>query len=158
MFFFCPSSRAVWFGSRLNLRIEGIAMSFIRALRAIMEGKAVEDQRYVANVLWCIWKARNSEIIEGIRVNPYKVCLQAAGMNTDKLEPPNVKQPTGTTYLVRNNQTVSLVDASWDVSGKAGMGGITYDHGGEIRKIKYCHYSAGDDGTLCMLKQWWLVW
>jgi zinc-binding in reverse transcriptase len=145
MLFFCPSSRAVWFGSRLSLRIDGIPINFIHALRALMEGRSFEDQRYIANLLWCVWKARCAEVIEGIKFNPYKVCLQAVGMENAQMEPETIlAQQEHSFYPVQSGKSIVLIDASWDTSGKAGAGIILYDYRGKMVEIRYFSYKAGD--------------
>jgi zinc-binding in reverse transcriptase len=48
LLFFCPSSRATWFGSEFNLRVEKL--------------RPVEDVHRKVNLLWCVWKARNTEL------------------------------------------------------------------------------------------------
>jgi zinc-binding in reverse transcriptase/Reverse transcriptase-like len=144
MFFFCQSSRAVWFGSRLSLRIESIPINFIPTLHTIMEGRSPEEHNYIANLLWCLWKARNAEVFEGSKINPYKVCLQAGGMNTEIVKPPNQQKPKTNTYYTHYSQDIILVDASWDVSHRAGMGALLYDHRGKLLTIHCCQYSGGD--------------
>jgi zinc-binding in reverse transcriptase len=145
MLFFCPSSRAVWFGSRMNLRIDGIPLDFKQALKQLMQWRSPGDQRYMAHLLWCIWKARCAEVIEGIRFNPYRVCLQAAGMDNVPVEPVNmIPRQVHNRHSIQDGDSVVFIDASWDTSGKAGAGVIQYDPGGKLMEVRYFSYKAGD--------------
>jgi hypothetical protein len=54
LFFFCPMSRAAWFGSRLQLRVDALPMDFNQALSAMIIGETDEDKRFVANMFWCL--------------------------------------------------------------------------------------------------------
>jgi hypothetical protein len=53
-------------------------------------------------------------------------------MNTEIVEPPNQQQPKANTYYIHYSQDIILMDASWDVSHRAGMGALLYNHIGEF--------------------------
>jgi hypothetical protein len=95
----------------------------------------------MAHLLWCIC----AEVIEGIRFNSYRVCLQAAGMDNVPVEPVNmIPRQVHNRYSIQDGDSVVFIDAAWDTSGKAGAGVIQYDPGGKLMEVRYFSYKAGD--------------
>jgi hypothetical protein len=69
--FFCPSSRAVWFGSQLGLRVDDLSLDFKMAFMQIINRIPKEMVPYFYGLMWCIWKGRNREVIEGRIIRPW---------------------------------------------------------------------------------------
>jgi succinyl-CoA synthetase beta subunit len=99
------------------MRVDSMPLNFTQALSDFLTSRDNQGQQYIVNFLWCLWKARNAEVMEGIKVNPMKVCP---------------------------GHEVLIVDASWDMSGKAGAGIMRYDAMGKLVQMTYYPYEAGD--------------
>jgi hypothetical protein len=78
--------------------------------------------------MWCIWKARNEHTFEGRNINLVKV-LQLAQRMTHIKQGDSRQTPRGgapAKYPVWKYEAVMLLDASWQVSGKAGVAALLY--------------------------------
>jgi hypothetical protein len=79
-----------------------------------------------ANLLWCIWKARNAEVIEGTKIQPMKVIHQVrmkeAVASTIRGVRRHQPQPT----MVPVGHGIILVDGSWDLQGRVGLAIVVY--------------------------------
>lgn len=54
LLFYCPISRATWYGSQLSLQIEGLPLDFTQTLMAITANLTDNQISEVCNLLWCL--------------------------------------------------------------------------------------------------------
>jgi zinc-binding in reverse transcriptase len=127
LLFFCPSSRAIWFSSELALHVDGLPLCFRQVL--LLWAWIMNDKQQVmaANLLWCIWKARNTEVIEGTKIQPMKIIYQAPMMetvaSTIRGKRRHQLQPT----MVPAGHGIILVDGSWDQQSRVGLAIVVYN-------------------------------
>jgi hypothetical protein len=55
-----------------------------------------------------------------------------------------LSRPTFSPCYILVGYSIILIDASWEVSGKAGGGAISYDPTGKIGEVGFFSYIAGD--------------
>jgi hypothetical protein len=128
MLFFCDSSRAVWFASPLALRVDGLPLNFTQSLLNLTTTIQSQNHQLLFNIMWSIWKARNEHTFEGRTINPVKV-LQLAERMTHIKQGNSRQTPRGgapAKYPVWKYEAVMLLDASWQISGKAGVAALLY--------------------------------
>ncbi|RYR47166.1 hypothetical protein Ahy_A07g033110 [Arachis hypogaea] len=87
----CPWTRAVWFGSSLQIapttnNVTSFEKWMMDTVRKIKSGTGKEQDRILCNlgsVCWCIWKARNQHIYQQIKINPKQVIINAEQLATE---------------------------------------------------------------------------
>ncbi|XP_025608180.1 uncharacterized protein [Arachis hypogaea] len=87
----CPWTRAVWFGSSLQIaptanNVSSFEEWMMDTVRKIKSGTGKEHDRILCklgSVCWCIWKARNQHIYQQIRINPKQAIINAEQLATD---------------------------------------------------------------------------
>lgn len=143
--FFCPIARATWFSSRLALRVDALPLSFPRAYMAITDILNDEERTTSANLLWCIWKARNEAIFSTKKPSPQGIIAQVNHMRDVRVpvQQPQVMQRFQKVIVLGGSRLV-LVDASWDQTTQAGWGMTSYSDKGELIAIRYGSMQASD--------------
>jgi hypothetical protein len=128
LLFFCPGSRATWFGLGINIRVEEMSILFKEALLYLAAKLKPPQMALVVNTMWCIWKARNASVIEGKRVRSKSIIQQARAMPVRlTTTAPSRQVPR---YQVRRDNEVVIVDASWDQNQRGGLTYMRYSHTG----------------------------
>lgn len=139
LFFLCASSRATWFLSPLTLRVDQISLDFGKALIQITITLNSENITLACNLLCCVWKARNMEVLKGKRMEPQEVVRQAIMMPThlELSQHGIIRQPQhevaaicleGQVYCV-------LADGSWDMQCRGGLAVMVFDPGGDLQRV-----------------------
>lgn len=143
--FFCPIARATWFSSQLALRVSALPLSFPRAYMAITDTLNDEERTTFANLLWCIWKARNEAVFSAKKPSPQGIIAQVNQMTDVRVpvQQPQVMQRCQKT-IVQGGSRLVLVDASWDQSTQAGWGMTSYLDKGELIAIRYGNMQVSD--------------
>jgi hypothetical protein len=136
LLFFCPSSRATWFISKFQMRVDSLPLDFTTALIQVGGQMTNEQKRRAANLMWCIWKARNMEIFEGGKVNPIIVNRQALTMTMECSMSIKRVEKIRHQILVQVGHGMIHVDGSWDPSNKPGAAILVYDSEGKLRRVK----------------------
>lgn len=128
LLFFCPTSRVVWHASDMTLRVEMLPIDIKECVLLLMRILPAEIWMKVANIMWCLWKVRNSEVLEGIVVRPLKVLMEAQAMATPVRSdtPSSRREQQLQPCEVPNRNVVLLVDGSWDTTGKARVAWVAY--------------------------------
>ena len=82
IFLLCPMARAVWFGSDISLRIDGLRISSIRewireqlSKPELHQSKALWFYEQFVCILWCIWLYRNEVVFNNQNLKPLKVII-----------------------------------------------------------------------------------
>ncbi|XP_058183909.1 uncharacterized protein LOC131301564 [Rhododendron vialii] len=92
LLFHCPRSRAVWFGSgKAYWVLQREITAVNKWIEELLYGcLAKESSREIVgaifDICWAIWKARNSFVFNGRKLNPTKVIEQAGSANVDYLQ------------------------------------------------------------------------
>ncbi|KAJ1687788.1 hypothetical protein LUZ63_019178 [Rhynchospora breviuscula] len=132
--FFCSTSRQVWFGSALGIRVHDLPLNIEPAIQQIAGSLDEEGMKMFATTIWEIWKERNKAVIEHCTFQPQGVLKrinaaltpEIAGINTVLL--PNERGPIEKYEVCRDGWQI-LMDASWAVTGMAGGAYIVYERG-----------------------------
>ncbi|KAJ3699752.1 hypothetical protein LUZ61_003457 [Rhynchospora tenuis] len=132
--FFCETSRQVWFGGQLGLRVHDLPLNIDETVQQVMNTLNEDEAKVFAITMWEIWKERNKAVIEkGVfkvqdvikRVNAKLSADMLAQLPLNRnLVPYNPPR-----YEFDENGWQVLVDASWQVGGKAGGAYVIYDRG-----------------------------
>ncbi|KAJ4783220.1 RNA-directed DNA polymerase (reverse transcriptase)-related family protein [Rhynchospora pubera] len=133
-FFFCPGSRAVWFGSPLMLRVHELPLNIIHAFTHITEELDQQGMAIFSYTMWELWKGRNEVVMQHKNFNPIQIRKNVMAWISENGH--NTVQPTLSyqeaeqkRYEVTENEWQMLVDGSWDVTGKAGTAFVLYKEG-----------------------------
>ncbi|KAJ4787901.1 RNA-directed DNA polymerase (reverse transcriptase)-related family protein [Rhynchospora pubera] len=132
--FFCHTSRQVWFGSQLGLRVHELPLNVNTAIQQIMGSLDEEGNKIFANTLWEIWKERNKAVIERGHFKSHAVIQRikttSAGTSVQmNMGPTNTKRFNQDKYEFYSTGWQVLIDASWDCSMQAGAGFVVYNKG-----------------------------
>ncbi|RYR08900.1 hypothetical protein Ahy_B05g076767 [Arachis hypogaea] len=87
----CPWTRAVWFGSSLQIvptayNVRSFEKWMMNTIEKIKNETGKEHDKFLCNlgcVCWCIWKARNEHIFQQTKVNPEKVIIYSEHLATE---------------------------------------------------------------------------
>jgi hypothetical protein len=96
----------------------------------------MEYQAKAANLRWCIWKARNEEVIEGQKIQPLKVVHQARAMEHVGIPPAMAQYRKHEILEVPRDHKLILVDGSRDQQEKAGVAAIIYDENDQLLELR----------------------
>jgi hypothetical protein len=122
-----------------------MALNFIEAFTTLINTTSPSSHQYITNFLWCLWKARNAEVIEGNKVNLVRVAVQTEGMQFQKgMQLSKKSKMPPAMHQVPRGHSIAIVDASWDTARQAGGGIVWYDSAGYISEVTYYYYKAGD--------------
>ncbi|XP_078174456.1 uncharacterized protein LOC144568100 [Carex rostrata] len=145
LLFFCPGARATWHSSTFPLRVEQLPLDFSKTL--LMITQVLDEDQIISfcNMLWEIWKARNSEIFAGKKIPPQIIIKQARAL-TPPIHPPcqTTGPPQVIPILIPSGTRTILVDASWETSKKTGTGVMCFDGGGRLQEAQYTYMTAHD--------------
>ncbi|KAJ4755830.1 RNA-directed DNA polymerase (reverse transcriptase)-related family protein [Rhynchospora pubera] len=84
--FFCNTSRQVWFGSLLGLRVHELPMDIGATVQLIMSNLHAQGVRIFATTMWEVWKERNKTVIEHKVFQPRSVIQRVnAGLWVDSI-------------------------------------------------------------------------
>ncbi|KAJ4755501.1 RNA-directed DNA polymerase (reverse transcriptase)-related family protein [Rhynchospora pubera] len=146
--FFCNTSRQVWFGSQLGVRVHELSLNIATTVIQIMKGLNEDDSGLFANIMWEIWKERNKTVIENRPFKPHDVLqrVKMMGASTVQVAIPFKPKPHSTVqeryeYSAQGWQVV--LDASWDITGRAGGAFVIYDRGC-LHSIGLCSFEVHD--------------
>ncbi|KAJ4811131.1 RNA-directed DNA polymerase (reverse transcriptase)-related family protein [Rhynchospora pubera] len=131
--FFCHTSRQVWFGSQLGIRTHELPLDISMAMQQIFEMLNEDAIQIFSNTIWEIWKERNKTVIEQKEFKVNEVLQRTRVLyNPMRLgQLPSGQSGRKETELqeVASEGWQVLVDASWDVSCRAGCAYIIYAQG-----------------------------
>ncbi|KAJ4791099.1 RNA-directed DNA polymerase (reverse transcriptase)-related family protein [Rhynchospora pubera] len=133
--FFRPSSRVVWFGSRLGLATHNLPLSIEDAFTTITQGLDEEGRRYVCYTLWEIWLARNQEFFQHKKLEPTLIWRKVnEHINfTSRIEEEGLHSSSigrhQMSLRLKIQEWMVIIDASCDAYGKAGMATLMYRKG-----------------------------
>ncbi|XP_078175580.1 uncharacterized protein LOC144569213 [Carex rostrata] len=77
LLFFGELSRATWFLSPPQLRVEGLPLIFSDVILFIAENLEPKQITLFCNILWELWKARNEELFQAKKSTPQGVLARA---------------------------------------------------------------------------------
>ncbi|KAJ4782137.1 Ribonuclease H-like superfamily protein [Rhynchospora pubera] len=132
--FLCPTSRQVWFGSVLGIRVHGLPLNIHETVLLILSNLDEEGTKIFAYTIWEILKARNKVVIEHCIFQPQEVIKRIGAA----LRKETVLDRSG---MVRRGECAEerydvcqggwqvLMDASWVNTGKSGGAYIVYENG-----------------------------
>ncbi|KAJ4754791.1 RNA-directed DNA polymerase (reverse transcriptase)-related family protein [Rhynchospora pubera] len=147
-FFFCPGSRMVWFGGQLGIRTDSLPIDIREAVHYVTQGMNENNIRIFCYTLWEIWLTRNDFCFETKQFDPTGVCMKIRSWNSKTNGVQN--QNTGTSdaverrpYEIPQNSWQVIVDASWEVSKKAGAAYLVYREG-MLHSLGLDQYEADD--------------
>ncbi|KAJ4801464.1 Ribonuclease H-like superfamily protein [Rhynchospora pubera] len=144
-FFYCPGSRAVWFGSNVGFRVEELPLEINEAVRHIVQNMEEDDIRCFAYTLWELWKERNEAVINKKRFHPHKVLQQVRNWLMDQ----NVQIVQGSqkrapqAYQYHRHGWQILIDASWDNTKASGTANLIYK-GGNLVAMQIARHDLND--------------
>ncbi|KAJ4764982.1 Ribonuclease H-like superfamily protein [Rhynchospora pubera] len=146
--FFCNSSRQVWFGSMLGLRVHDLPMDITNTVINVMNGLDEEGNRIFANTMWEIWKERNKTVMEHKIFQPQAVLQRvrvsvSVQRDENKLQMPQIQILDQERYDYKKSDWQVLVDASWATTNKAGGGFVLYKNG-SMQAIGFHSFEAQD--------------
>ncbi|KAJ4802411.1 Ribonuclease H-like superfamily protein [Rhynchospora pubera] len=143
MIFNCPSSRAVWFASELNLRVEVLPQTLGQIITHVMENFQCEQLKMFFSIMWQIWKGRcdlwfrdiNFDVVTILNKAKSTIYTDMAGVLQNK----RIKD-IDLHYNLFQGVVIILVDGSWDMKGRMGLAAVMYDPGG---KLYHFHCKGG---------------
>ncbi|KAJ4798859.1 Ribonuclease H-like superfamily protein [Rhynchospora pubera] len=132
--FFCQTSRQVWFGSTIGLRVHDLPMSIEATVQQILRNLDGDGLKVFANTLWKIWKERNKAVIEHCIFKPQEVLKKINASLRPEL------CASRTTMVGSHGEIIDkyevcrdgwqvIMDASWSNAGEAGVAYIVYEKG-----------------------------
>ncbi|KAJ4763344.1 RNA-directed DNA polymerase (reverse transcriptase)-related family protein [Rhynchospora pubera] len=148
VFFFCPGSRAVWFGSQLMLRVHELPLDIIQAFNQITEGLDQHGMAILAYTLWELWKGRNDVVMQHQQFDPGIIRKKVTswimqGEDEAQTQQSPCQQEEQGRYEVRDDEWQVLIDGSWDVSERAGTAAVFYQNR-QAHYFAYNHHEAQD--------------
>ncbi|KAJ3683983.1 hypothetical protein LUZ61_013147 [Rhynchospora tenuis] len=146
--FFCPGSRAVWFGGHLMLRVHELPLDITEAFNQITERLDQQGMEILAYTLWELWKGRNDVVMKHKEFDPFQIKKNVAAWLLDGRHDTQGLQTTSQleeqrTYEVDEDEWQVLIDGSWDVSGKTGTAAVIYQNR-EAKFLAYQFHEAQD--------------
>ncbi|RYR45359.1 hypothetical protein Ahy_A07g031198 [Arachis hypogaea] len=89
----CPWTRAVWFGSSLQIvptvyNVGSFEKWMMNTIDKIKSETGNEQDKFLCNlgcVCWCIWKARNQHIFQQTKINPQKAIIYSEQLAAEYL-------------------------------------------------------------------------
>ncbi|KAJ1697725.1 hypothetical protein LUZ63_006237 [Rhynchospora breviuscula] len=146
--FFCNTSRQVWFGCPLGIRVHELPMDFLMAFEQITARLDEDGITTFFTTIWEIWRERNKAVIEHVVFNPQSVLLRVNASLRPELAQAHIDSTrvcltSGQQYQFYQGGWQVLVDASWDTSGKSGGAFVVYE-GGELRAIGMHSFTGHD--------------
>ncbi|KAJ4771347.1 RNA-directed DNA polymerase (reverse transcriptase)-related family protein [Rhynchospora pubera] len=146
--FFCNTSRQVWFGGQLGLRVHDLSLNVSAMLQQVLPNLDENGVKIFAHTMWEIWKERNKAVIEHSVFQPTSVmrrinaglAAQNQTLITTKRKP-NVQQSEKYSFKEEGWQVV--VDASWEVAGRAGGAYLVYCKG-VLHSVGLTHFNVHD--------------
>ncbi|KAJ4772612.1 Ribonuclease H-like superfamily protein [Rhynchospora pubera] len=144
--FFCHTSRQVWFGGQLGIRVHDLPLDINQAVQEIVSRLDEEGIRIFAYTLWKIWKERNKTVIErgNFQVQGVlkRICaLLRPEVNQIQLIPTRIQCVDK--YEVHKEGWQVILDASWETSGKIGTAYVVYQKG-QLQSIGMHSAEVGD--------------
>lgn len=143
--FFCNLPRAAWAIADLPIRVDHLPLSFTETIMELTEGLEEAHIATLCNMMWILWKARNKEIFQGIKTEPKGVLAQARSLQAQPPEMRIIQQNNAHRNTQSGYQGMAvLIDASWEVSKKAGWGIIFYSREGTLHSAKINSHMADE--------------
>ncbi|KAJ4770274.1 Ribonuclease H-like superfamily protein [Rhynchospora pubera] len=113
--FKCQQARCIWLSSSMGIRTDSLPENIVQLMGELTT--AADDHVFtkLANILWCYWKDRCTQVYEGKTVKWHQVLAQASGL--EKLM--SLAQLTMSTPTIQgdeditNSEYVCYVDGSW---------------------------------------------
>jgi Reverse transcriptase-like len=96
------------------------------------------------NLMWCILKVRNVEVIEGRKIQPMKVIHQARAMDYVMVPMMVAHQRQQDILEVPRDHKLIMVDGSWDQQGKARVTAVIYDENDQLVEVRSRAMDAQD--------------
>ncbi|KAJ4781711.1 reverse transcriptase [Rhynchospora pubera] len=146
--FFCNTSRQVWFGCSLGIRVHELPMDFLTTFEQITAQLDEEGIIMFCTTIWEIWKERNKAVIEHAIFHPQSVLMRVNAALRPELAHTHIDTAkigaiSGQQYQFYQEGWQVLVDASWVTSGNSGGAFVVYE-GGEMRAIGMHNFIAHD--------------
>jgi ribonuclease HI len=137
-----------WFVSDVSIRVENLPLCFKECMVQFFTTLTPEQLIKALNMLWCVWKARNEELFEGIGFNPLHVHRKATQMAMENAltsaRPHMGEHNFQQTVDIPIGYELIIVDGSWEQTGRAGRGMVAYDADGSLQTIVCQPFQAQD--------------
>ncbi|KAJ1703884.1 hypothetical protein LUZ63_003663 [Rhynchospora breviuscula] len=133
-FFFCNTSRQVWFAGSLGIRVHDLPLDIIETVTQIVSQLDEEGVRIFFTTMWEIWKERNKQVMEHTPFVPHQVLKRVNAELRQELYDVQIDEGDGRDIAVERHDIYQqgwqvIVDGSWEVSGKAGGAYVFNDRG-----------------------------
>ncbi|KAJ3686358.1 hypothetical protein LUZ61_015522 [Rhynchospora tenuis] len=157
MLFYCPSSRATWFASKLAIRVEDLPQGFIPKILYAYQVLNDTSCKFFFSLMWQIWKARCDLFFKGTKYDVRLILLRADGTvyqrkGNLKLWPKNLCADVR--LHIAAGTALVMVDGSWDISNKMGLAAVCYSPQGNFYNFfvkNGCTHDAFSAEALAML-------
>ncbi|KAJ3708371.1 hypothetical protein LUZ61_012076 [Rhynchospora tenuis] len=141
--FQCSIPRLVWFSSQFSIRSDQLSPQFTSNIQALASQMSEIEFTYFCNLLWCIWKARNSHLFKGKSQSPQQILFNANALQGIKIETSQVcRKETQDIINIPPFSRIVLVDASWDQQKRVGVANVTYDQTGKLTHFQLSYTTA----------------
>ncbi|KAJ3701906.1 hypothetical protein LUZ61_005611 [Rhynchospora tenuis] len=133
--FFCNTSRQVWFGSPLGIRVHELSLDIATTITQIMGAMDEEGNSLFANTLWELWKERNKNVIEHLPFKPQDVLQRVKTLGVYNQANVVAVQQRANERMVHEKYEFDaqgwqvVMDGSWDTSNLAGGAYVVYNKG-----------------------------
>ncbi|KAJ4788160.1 RNA-directed DNA polymerase (reverse transcriptase)-related family protein [Rhynchospora pubera] len=145
--FFCNTSRQVWFGSPLGIRVHELPQDIKEAIKHITQTLDGYGVQLFANTIWEIWKERNKAVIEHATFQPQGVLQRVnIAIRPDVNTQLGLRENAGIIgekYEFYKEGWQVIIDASWDNKGRAGCAYILYN-GGQMHSLGVQNFELND--------------
>jgi hypothetical protein len=86
----------------MQLRIDAMPLDFNQALRILITTASDDNKVFIMNMLRALWKSRNKEVLEGVKINPREICIQAEALEFKQSIPSTISKARKlAVYLVK---------------------------------------------------------
>ncbi|KAJ4801818.1 Ribonuclease H-like superfamily protein [Rhynchospora pubera] len=133
--FDCPSSRALWFASELNIITDRLPQELSHIVAYVMENFYEDEKKIFFSIMWQIWKGRCDFWFKGTKFEIDNILVRVKSTVYTNIR--EVLCDKGfknqiTHYELPAAAALLLVDGSWDMDKRMGLAVLIYDSHGNL--------------------------